>query len=241
MTYFKRDPEKVKRAVKELENSNGDFPEINWWKPKEGENVIRILPPWNERGEMYLTVLQHWVDGTGVTCRKTIHPNENCYACDIVKSSGNEEWGIKKRVYFNILDMNDIVKGVQIWGSPVTLAGEILHLDTSDDYGDVSNPEKGFTLVITRKGKDLGTKYSVIPKREPSAIPDMKVLSNLYTLDVIFSPLSYEKMEERLTKTEEVSEQTQEAATGEAVPPKPKRFTGAPFNLGEAVKSRKGV
>lgn len=90
------DYEKVKKAAQEIQArmNRGGGPSVKFWKPVNGKNTVRILPPWTEEGafagEFFREVHQHWnvTEESGpVLCpKKTPHASEDksCPICDLV-------------------------------------------------------------------------------------------------------------------------------------------------------------
>lgn len=114
--------------------STGFGPKVLWWKPRAGENAIRVTPPWTEEGANagmpFREVYRHWgvaeggfteEGGLSFTCpvRTPDGPGGTCEVCDFVaqlKASGNpadnevaKNLVAKRRLYSNIVDLSDDV------------------------------------------------------------------------------------------------------------------------------------
>lgn len=88
--------EKLKQAQQELQArmSRGGGPSMRFWRPKDGENRIRILPAWTDegdfQGQFWREVHQHWqlAEGSGpVLCPKKTpfaSDDKECPICDLV-------------------------------------------------------------------------------------------------------------------------------------------------------------
>lgn len=111
------DYEKLRKAAQELQArmTRGGGPSMKFWKPADGKNVIRILPPWTEEGplagQFYREVHQHWnvsEEATGpVLCpKKTPAASEDkaCPICDLVDQ-------LKARK--NDVDAQELVKNLR--------------------------------------------------------------------------------------------------------------------------------
>lgn len=122
-------------AEREREKAQSGFgPKVLWWKPKVGENRIRLTPAWTEEGENagmpFREVYRHWgvveggfsdEGGASFTCpvRTPDGPGGTCEICDFVaalRASGNpadnetaKQLTAKRRMYSNIIDMKDPV------------------------------------------------------------------------------------------------------------------------------------
>lgn len=119
---------------REREKKNGFGPKVLWWKAKQGENRIRICPPWTEEGPNgglpFREVYQHWGVGEGgyveeggrmFTCpvKTPSGPGGTCEVCDLVaqlRASGSpadneiaKQLYAKRRLYSNIIDLKDPV------------------------------------------------------------------------------------------------------------------------------------
>ena len=118
----------ARKVIEEkLNKSSGNFPTFLFWKPKAGDNLIRIMPPWTSEGEFagvfWREVSQHWgvsEDQKGpILCpKRTPGIDEECPICDFI----DELRGMKddvaaqalakdlrgKAAYFlNIVDLSD--------------------------------------------------------------------------------------------------------------------------------------
>lgn len=90
------DYEKLRKAKAEIQarTNRGGGPSMKFWRPNEGQNRIRILPPWTQdgpfAGQFYREVHQHWgvSENSGpVLCpAKTPEASDNheCPICDFV-------------------------------------------------------------------------------------------------------------------------------------------------------------
>jgi hypothetical protein len=90
------DIEKLKRAQAEVQarmTRGGGGPSMKYWKPQDGNNRVRILPPWTDSGEyagvFWREVWQHWnvsEDSGPILCpSKTANSEDKeCPICDMV-------------------------------------------------------------------------------------------------------------------------------------------------------------
>jgi hypothetical protein len=120
-----------------------------------------------------------------VVCPKTFDPKAKCSVhdfCDKNKESKNKELKKladdmkgKRRVYFNILDVDDKDKNdvPQICSGGVSILQGILDVICDPDYGDITDPEEGREVTITKTGKGLNTEYSVMPKPKTTQVDDI--------------------------------------------------------------------
>lgn len=89
------DIEKLKKAQAEVQArmARGGGPSMKFWRPKEGVNRLRVLPPWTETGihagAFWREVWQHWnvsEEGGPILCsKKTAGAEEqDCPVCELV-------------------------------------------------------------------------------------------------------------------------------------------------------------
>jgi hypothetical protein len=192
--YYKANFEETEKAL-----SKGNVPSYCQhpiWALKEGENLIRILPPWNERGVVFKMLSLHWF-GSGdnkiaTICRRQF--GEKCYICEVVQKLisleilSNDKANLyvaKKRAFCNGIDLKDLEKGVQIMSLPVTkVVNELILYAKDPEYGDFTHPEKGYNIKVIRVTEGLYPSYKVIPKREITPIPSsVKWETQMFNLD----------------------------------------------------------
>lgn len=186
--YKQRDP---KAAQKRANQSGGlyDSPfksDFTSWKPKEGENRIRFLPPTWEDAEHYgLDVYVHYgigSDDQAYLCAAKMK-GEACPICDERKRAqkdGDDQYAKDlapvKRVLVWVIDRNDEDAGPQLWSMAWSIDAEIASLSIDKRSGEtlfIDNPEDGYDIEISRKGTKLRTKYSGTKiDRKPSPLAD---------------------------------------------------------------------
>ena len=162
-----------------------------FFKPKQKDNIIRVLPPWSSKIKWpFKWVWQHsYVDGDGkrkmFVCPKTNNkqdgPKHACVTCDVIipklkqGDSDDQELAAELRasvsVMCNIIDRANVAAGAQIWRmSSTKLYPQILSALRDPDYGNITNPKKGHDVKLTRVGELLDTKYSLMMKPKKSSI-----------------------------------------------------------------------
>ena len=163
--------DKLKKAADELGSGK-------YWKPKEGKNIIRILPPWNDEGLFYFEAALHYgfKDGAKTKAYPCLAMYEQeCPICEFAKKLAKEDkqmaGGItsRKKFYANIIDRNS--NNVMIWGFSMKVLRTLLAYVQDPDWGDFTDPEEGHDIVVERTGSGkLDTKYEVRIKPKPSEI-----------------------------------------------------------------------
>lgn len=190
LDWEEMDQEAMDDARDEIDAETGG----NYWKPSEGENIIRILPGRKGEPKPYKKVYEHYVtladeSRVRIVCaRKMSRGKERCLVCeeaDRLSSSRNvvDQKRAKKlfpkfTAYFNVVDRKHPERGVMIYGASVGVFRDLDGIRKSTEGGDYSNPTKGgFDIVITREGTGMKTKYKVTPARKDSALGDMELLA----------------------------------------------------------------
>ena len=191
-----------KKAKEEASRRNA-----NYFQFQPGRNIVRILPPWEGADDFSRPMGKHWNLGPegklSVYCPKhTIgSPCPICEELDKIwktkPDDATKEWlknvGASQRYYVNLVDLNDLEKGVQIGELPKTVLEEIWNIMVDEDtgLGDITDWDKGFDLIIEKTGKGIGTRYSVRAKRAPSPINRLEYEPALVNLDTFVKTESY--------------------------------------------------
>jgi hypothetical protein len=145
---------------------------IKQWTPKDGVNIIRILPPtWPKPTHFGVDIYAHY----------RIGPDNQTYL-DLSKMqdkpdpiaeeraealrSGDEEYAkeleSKRRCGVYIIDRDNEKEGVQFWAMPWTIDADLNKLCVDKRNGEVLNiddPEEGYDIEFEKTGKGISTKY----------------------------------------------------------------------------------
>jgi len=144
-----------------------------YWKPKDGKNLVRLLPlgginpnDWKTPYPMLLSGLHPNVGLSMqemVYCPRLTH-NQACPICAFVwklYNNNNEEdkalaKKIKsyKRILMNIIDLSDLDAGVQKYAFGKKLAGKIVSYLQDPDTRYVLHPDKGNNFILIKKTID---------------------------------------------------------------------------------------
>lgn len=198
--------------TKERGNGGGD---IKYWKPKDGRNVIRILPALDRGNGFYAEgKVRYNVGPKKRKARVPLNQDEKCPIKDFVaqlyatKDEADKKlakkMGVRTNYAFNVIDRS-IEEGQEGYGEVLLYNANssvfegVLTILLDPDYGDFLDPEKGRDIIITKTGKDLETTYSVNarPKEEPVGIEGWE--EKLHDLQKLTEPHSYEKREKLLS------------------------------------------
>lgn len=190
--HGKTDMEAVKRIMSQISSGS------QWFKANVGRNEIRVLPSNREDGlPFFSSILHHgFRDETG---GKRAYPclgaafKKPCPVCKVItfyENDGDSDVDsiittlAPKRTYLmNIIDVTggDVVK---IYSATPSVAKKIIGAFSEEDYGDITDPEKGFNLIVKREGTGkTDTRYDVLFRRESSVINIEDWKTQMYDLE----------------------------------------------------------
>lgn len=193
--------------------SGGNYSNADYDKLQNGKNVRRILWPKGDKDVFYSEGFLHFslgADGKKVaTCPKTFNEKNPCPICEYVaqlqKSKSKQDKKLadqikaKRRVYINVLSRDDEEEAPKVLPIGVTILKGLLETICDPDYGDITDPETGRDVTITRKGQGLNTEYSVLPKPKSSVVSeDLEVddiEEQMADLDALFIEKSYDELQ----------------------------------------------
>jgi hypothetical protein len=174
------DLKKMRQKLADLHNRGGNGG-ARFWKPSEGENVVRILP--TKDGDPFKHFHFHYNVGekTGFLCPKKNFGDE-CPVCDFVSKLYNDgdddsvqmarKLVAKSRFFSPVVVRGEDAEGVKVWGYSKTVYEGLLQLVLNPDYGDITDPHNGTDLVLTY-GKAPGAMYpstNITARRKTTAI-----------------------------------------------------------------------
>jgi len=178
---YKRDPDAIQRDANQKNTKFHSF--------QSGRTVIRVLPPWSERGVWFKPILEYVIK-MGDEFKFMISPKDSGGRDPLLEfaeqliSSGDEKLvqrgkdiRPRRRYLVNALVIADgkgvtMRDGPKVVNLPVRVKDDLINLDTDvqSGYGDITNLERGFNVSVERQGDGLNTRYSVRAHREPSSI-----------------------------------------------------------------------
>ena len=175
--------DRMRRSFEEKESSNGGtsilkLPEgMEWWKPKDGPNLINILPyevsianhPDVNQGDYYYekTIFVHYLGKKSYICPKTI--NKPCSVCEhrstLLRDKADpdliESFRAKKRQIFNVEDIENAPGKIKIWEYAHFYFGGALEQEVNrlvkhpkrprPEIATFCHPDDGFSLELTFK------------------------------------------------------------------------------------------
>lgn len=188
--YQTRDPDVVKQRSNQR---GGDFDSIykegiKVFKPREGKNTIRILPPtWlqashygydlyvnygigiDEQAYLSLSEMKKQPDPLAEARREAEKDGDKKLA-DSLKPS--------KRVAFYLIDRMAEDEGVQLWPAPWTVDKSFCGIAIDEESGAatmVDHPDEGYDITFYKEGTGMMTKYPAEKmriKRQPSPLSE---------------------------------------------------------------------
>jgi hypothetical protein len=196
-TYRKRTYEETKSQISEADSGIRDgylTASIPLFKPAEGTNRVRILPPGWENADHYgYRIFVHYQVGPNndayICPFNTVNPHTGetklrCPICEERQRVAVDDPDYAKtlkpasRVLVYILVREGKSKPVlKAWSMPASLDKTIMMQAVDDDTREVlpvDCPEEGYDLDVVREGTSLTTKYAIKVARRPSAIEDFE-------------------------------------------------------------------
>lgn len=172
---------KMKAKRDALEN-RGDSKTV-FWRPEDGEQTIRILPP--SDGDPFKEFWFHYNLGKNPGF---LSPKKNFGESDPLDDfirqlykDGSEEsvkmaknLSARQRFFSAVIVRGEEDKGPRLWGFGKMAYKELLNLVLNPDYGDITDVAEGTDLVINY-GKPAGAQFpqtAITPRRRPSALSE---------------------------------------------------------------------
>jgi len=210
-------------ALKNWGNADYDYDELaaaydedlagdaSFWKPKQGENEIRLLPP-PGLNKPYVVRAQHWLRRGNqrlvFNCPAVEDENAKCFLCGKVaalKNGGKDDKALageiaaKTQWLYIILDMERPQKGPQVYSAAKSVAKDFRTYATDKkDYGPVIfNIKKGYNAVVTREGTGKeDTEYSVRMRINPEDVTEFVEKADPPDIVALCEPADNDAMEE---------------------------------------------
>jgi hypothetical protein len=257
--YKARTSEQVKKRA-EQRGGNFDSPVrggIDMWRPKSGENVIRILPPtWDDFDHYGYDVFMHRFvgsDSSNYVCPNKMK-GKACCICDeakVLKADGEEEEAKKiafqKRVWVWVIDRDDKNAQPQVWDMSWSQDRDISELSRfkSGKTLMIDHPDDGYDVIVKKTGSGkTNTKYHFNIERDASPIDDdpekqeeiLKFISDNPIPDVL-KIFPNEHLEKKMEGT--TAEKDEDLDEDEDAPKKKRRARDADEDEDEDDKPRK--
>jgi hypothetical protein len=175
---------------------------------KTGNNYIRILPALkrDNRPNPWVTAMTHMVNVSPTETVSYVCPQKHggeCPNCDEAvrrrnagDSDGEYKLKPKLRGYANVIDVGEPEKGVQVFGFGTSIYQALVSL--AEESLDIFGKDTGRTIVITKEGAGMSTRYSVrvalkaetVPLPAAEDVPDLTKYTKVLPedeLDVLLS------------------------------------------------------
>lgn len=172
--YQRRSADTVKARANQ---STGNFDTIfkqqfKVWKPKEGKNIIRILPPtWENADHFGLDIYVNYNVGADKQSYLSLSKMKGeadplAEAKRAAEKDGDKDLAkdlnASKRLLYWLIDRNDEDEGPQLWAPPVGFDKDLANTCYDEDTKEVifiDDPETGCDLRFYKEGTGLKTKY----------------------------------------------------------------------------------
>jgi len=152
--------------------------------PKEGKNVYRIVP-W--KAVFFFKAILHYGFKRAGGTRDMAYPcllmfgKKSCPICDyhedLSKSGSENKQKLASRIrgvtkyYVNILDRGRVSDGIKVYGLGMKMMRTLKGYLEDEDYGDITDPEEGRDIIITREGTTFtNTSYDLRVRAKSSPL-----------------------------------------------------------------------
>ena len=173
------DMKKMREKYNSLKNKGGGKKDL-FWKPQDGDQVIRILP--TADGDPFKEFWFYYnLDKGPVLCPKRNFGEDSPvldFASALYKEGTPDSIELakklfpKQRFFSPVLVRGEEGLGVRVWGYSKTVYEQLLQLVLNPDYGDVTDLDEGTDLVLNY-GKKAGAMFpstKLTPKRKASPV-----------------------------------------------------------------------
>lgn len=170
-------PRSTEQQRKRENMKGGDFDKfladhIKTWKPNDGDNRIRILPPtWKGAEHFGIDLYVHY--GIGADRQSYLDLDKMKGEADPITEAraeaqrdGDEEYAKQlrstRRVLVYLIDRDHPKEGVQAWAMPQNLDRDIVMVTKDKGTGEVlpiDDPENGYDVEFRKTGQGMKTEY----------------------------------------------------------------------------------
>jgi len=171
--------DKLRQRLSTIDTGMGS----GFYGPKEGRNLLRILPPVGEMEFFFQPVGRHYFPPDGKKysyCPNFTSDGElPCPICELVtelKNSGEkklaDELRIKRSFWMNVINRDDDTKGPLVYTPGIIVFSEISSLISDPDYGDITDINDGYDIIVEKSGTGRDTEYHVKPRPKVTPLTD---------------------------------------------------------------------
>lgn len=190
--YQRRDSKETQRRAEQGGGSGDSFltDVVRLFKPVQGDNTVRILPPtWEDAKHYGMDIHVHYgigSDNAAYLCLDKMK-GKACPICEERKralSDGDQDYADElrptHRVVMYVIDRAKEREGVKAWAIGSRMDQDILRLTVDKKTGEaleIDHPENGYDVSFTRDGEGMKTRYSGMQiERRPSPLDNDKAL-----------------------------------------------------------------
>jgi len=218
------DMKKMKAKYTALQNRGRGNNKSMWFRPQDGEQVIRIVP--TADGDPFKEFWLHY----GVGKNPAFLSLKRNYGQDdpidnfvrALYNEGDEESvkmaksiSAKQRFFSPVLVRGEEEKGVRIWGYGKMVYEQLLNLVLNPEYGDITDVESGTDLTL-QYGKPAGAQFPVTnltPRRKSSGLSKdtdttTELLESIPDIEGSFDKKSFDEMQTILDNFMNVTDDT---------------------------------
>jgi len=215
---------KMKAKYTALQNRGRGNNKSMWFRPQDGEQVIRIVP--TADGDPFKEFWLHY----GVGKNPAFLSLKRNYGQDdpidnfvrALYNEGDEESvkmaksiSAKQRFFSPVLVRGEEEKGVRIWGYGKMVYEQLLNLVLNPEYGDITDVESGTDLTL-QYGKPAGAQFPVTnltPRRKSSGLSKdtdttTELLESIPDIEGSFDKKSFDEMQTILDNFMNVADDT---------------------------------
>jgi len=174
--------EKIKHRLTTLQSRGGNNSQV-FWKPKDGESVVRIVT--NADGDPFRDFWFHYNVGNTppfLSPKKNFGEEDalSAFVRELFDEGTDDSVKLAKsllprqRFFSPVLVRGEEHLGIRIWGYGRMAYEELLNLVLNPEYGDITDTETGTDLVI-KYGKPAGAQFpqtTITPRRQTSVLCD---------------------------------------------------------------------
>ena len=190
---------------------------VPMWKPNDGENVIRILPPsWDDADHFGYDIYVHYGVGPDNStyldlAKMKRGPDPIQEEAQKAKMEGDEEYfkqlDSKKRVLVYLIDRDKPKEGPMLWAMPWSVDKDIAKQcwdSRTQEALPIDSPDDGYDVIIIKEGTKERTRYTVKIARRPSPLEITDQIADVleqYPLPECLNFFSYEYIKNAFTGT----------------------------------------
>jgi hypothetical protein len=212
MSKFKYNARTVEDVQRKAKQSSGRYDsfltdEVSWFKPKSGENVIRLLPWLNAADKDFKALDKKWGNhwGIDIIVHNNVGPDngaylcldkmngEPCPICDAWRTDGIDAIKPGDRVLCRLIDRNEEKSGPQVWSMPLGVSKDISAVSIDKKGGGlllIDDWEEGYDVFFDKEGEKLRTQYKRISlDREASRLAGSEAQEEDWLDQVFDKPL----------------------------------------------------